>query len=365
MNMKKTKKTFRLGALLLIVCLISTVMLSGTFAKYTSEYAGQDTALVARWSFMAKGGDSDTNLGAVASNTELKLFDHLYDTHINQTDGVAEPNTKFILAPGVSDEFTLKMDYIADVDADVKITIDKLGGSADVPIEYSADNGATWVTLADLPDELAKNIVAKTPNATTVTGSSDTSGKLTDTNLSDKTFRIAAVANNIITPVSISQKVMWRWTYEPSEEYKTGEQNDVNWTDADDTDLGVASQTAAQDTVANRTTYGIKITLNATQVVPETPIEIESIGAITGTFQVGQTLTAGGLTPDGAIATYQWQISDSVDGIYSNIAGATSNTYTPVADNATKFIKVVATGTNGYSGTVTSVPVGPIAAATP
>jgi hypothetical protein len=51
MSKEKNKNTFRIGALLLVACLISSVMLSGTFAKYTSEYAGQDTALVARWSF--------------------------------------------------------------------------------------------------------------------------------------------------------------------------------------------------------------------------------------------------------------------------------------------------------------------------
>ena len=58
--MKKTKKTFRLGALLLIVCLISTVMLSGTFAKYTSEYAGKDTAFIAKWKITPSGGQSAT-----------------------------------------------------------------------------------------------------------------------------------------------------------------------------------------------------------------------------------------------------------------------------------------------------------------
>jgi hypothetical protein len=51
MSKEKNKNTFRVAALLLVACLISSVMLSGTFAKYTSEYAGQDTALVARWSF--------------------------------------------------------------------------------------------------------------------------------------------------------------------------------------------------------------------------------------------------------------------------------------------------------------------------
>jgi ABC-type cobalt transport system substrate-binding protein len=47
--MRKTSKTARITILLLVLCLISTAMLSGTFAKYTSEYAGADTALIAKW----------------------------------------------------------------------------------------------------------------------------------------------------------------------------------------------------------------------------------------------------------------------------------------------------------------------------
>ena len=46
--MRKTSNTAKITILLLMLCLISTAMLSGTFAKYTSEYAGADTALIAK-----------------------------------------------------------------------------------------------------------------------------------------------------------------------------------------------------------------------------------------------------------------------------------------------------------------------------
>ena len=62
MSKEKNKNTFRVAALLLVACLISSVMLSGTFAKYTSEYAGKDTALVARWNFVAERTRWKTNL---------------------------------------------------------------------------------------------------------------------------------------------------------------------------------------------------------------------------------------------------------------------------------------------------------------
>jgi len=92
-----------------------------------------------------------------------------------------------------------------------------------------------------------------------------------------------------------------------------------------------------------------------TIIVTRVAVPITAIGAITGTAQVGVELIAGALTPSGATATYQWRICATVDGTYEDIGGATSTTYTLVADDVTKFIKVVATGTGNYSGTVTSV----------
>jgi hypothetical protein len=344
MSKEKNKNTFRVAALLLVACLISSVMLSGTFAKYTSKYSGQDTALVARWSFTAKGSNTG-GLGDMGSATELALFDHLYTKHINQIDG-----TTFIIAPGVEDEFMIKMDYLADVDADVEIAFEKLPGSAAVPVEYSVDGGANWVTLTDLPEALAVKIASA-------------GGALTDPATGDATFRIAAVSNSSTTAVSITETIKWKWRYNKGEAGSAyGGQ-----TDAKDTTLGEASQTA----VANsnlRTKYGIKVTVKATQVTPTTdgPISFTGMGPISGTLHVGDTLTAGTITPTGATVTYQWQVGDATG--YAPIAGETFPTYQiDVHDEgvaAGKYIRVVATGTGDpYTGTVTSAPVGPIEAA--
>jgi hypothetical protein len=108
-------------------------------------------------------------------------------------------------------------------------------------------------------------------------------------------------------------------------------------------------------------TFGGKTTTYTVTIVP-TPLT--AIAAITGTAQAGETLTAGALTPSGATADYQWQICTTSDGTYIDISGATSATYTPVADDVTKFIKVAATGTGNYSGTVTSDPTTAVAPAT-
>jgi hypothetical protein len=54
------------------------------------------------------------------------------------------------------------------------------------------------------------------------------------------------------------------------------------------------------------------------------------------------------------VLTYQWKISETEDGTYSNIPKATSPTYTPTSDDVEKYIKVQVTSTGGATGVVLS-----------
>ena len=86
---------------------------------------------------------------------------------------------------------------------------------------------------------------------------------------------------------------------------------------------------------------------SATAQIVEDPAV--SIPTISGTSKVGQTLTASASATAGypiPSISYQWQKSSTVDGIYSNISGATSSTYNLTASEAGKFIRVTATATN-------------------
>lgn len=76
---------------------------------------------------------------------------------------------------------------------------------------------------------------------------------------------------------------------------------------------------------------------------------------ISGTPAVGQTLSLA-VAPVGATATYKWKRADTQSGSYSDIPGATAETYTITADDAGKYIKVEAAGIGEYSGTVLSAP---------
>ena len=88
--------------------------------------------------------------------------------------------------------------------------------------------------------------------------------------------------------------------------------------------------------------------------------QLES-ASISGTAQVGETLTAA-VEPAGATASYQWMSATDQDGDYAEITSATNSTYDLTASEDGKYIKVQATGTGEYGGTVESAATGPVAA---
>ena len=88
--------------------------------------------------------------------------------------------------------------------------------------------------------------------------------------------------------------------------------------------------------------------------------QLES-ATISGTAQVGETLTAA-VEPAGATASYKWLFADEEEGDYSEITAATNNAYVLTASEQGKYIKVQATGTGDYGGTVESAATGPVVA---
>ena len=110
-------------------------------------------------------------------------------------------------------------------------------------------------------------------------------------------------------------------------------------------------------------TDGYTGTITSTAIGPVEPATpITAIDIISGDNQVGSTLTAGILTPVDATVEFQWQRSSAEDGVYEDIEGAAGETYTLTEDDIDCYIRVTATGTDGYIGTVTSDYVGPVAA---
>ena len=116
--MKKIK-TMRLASVLLIAVLLSTCVISGTFAKYASTVAATDSAVVAQ--FTVKSFDTT---GAVADQiVDVDIFSTIYDTkgttdYVNDTtteDDVVNAIGDVIIAPGTWGKYTYTIENDSQV----------------------------------------------------------------------------------------------------------------------------------------------------------------------------------------------------------------------------------------------------------
>ena len=92
--MKKNSKLMRASGILLVLTLITSSFVGGTFAKYVSDGDGSDSARVAKWGVVVEGqGDA---------------FSKEYETHdqsVKDTIGVSVKSDVAVVAPGTSGEF--------------------------------------------------------------------------------------------------------------------------------------------------------------------------------------------------------------------------------------------------------------------
>lgn len=90
----KHSKLMRASVLLLVLTLITSCFVGGTFAKYVSTGEGSDTARVAKWGVVVEGaGDA---------------FAREYETHdesVKEDIGVSVKSDVPVIAPGTSGEF--------------------------------------------------------------------------------------------------------------------------------------------------------------------------------------------------------------------------------------------------------------------
>lgn len=209
--MKKNKnKIMRLASGLLVVALMTTCAISGTFAKYTSSTSGNDSATVAKWSFSV---NEEEIAVSPATTVEFNLFET-----VNDSDGKTESDVKSgsLIAPGTSGSFELGLVNNSEVNAKYTILLEETNEGG-VYLQYSLDE-ANWV---------------------------DSIAELT---------MIGLTAQDIdMENGSASHTVYWRWVYETDSGEHTGQ------TDVTDTGLGIGAQT-------NAATVTIKATVNAWQV---------------------------------------------------------------------------------------------------
>ena len=91
----------------------------------------------------------------------------------------------------------------------------------------------------------------------------------------------------------------------------------------------------------------------------ETVVQLPVVESVTlASAQVGVVTDALAITyignPTAPTLTYQWQTSTTTSGVYTNIASATTATYTPLVANVNQYIRVVVTSTGTATGSKAS-----------
>ena len=156
-------KTIKIILITLLIAMIALILVSGTYAKYTSSASGSATARVAKWSFNV-GKNNDI----VTTNTFIfNLFDTINDT--NGTDketDVVSANADKVIAPGTSGSFDLVLENKSETSAKYGITY-TITNTASIPVKFSV-NGKDWtdtldaVEADDVNTKLDANTGAKT-----------------------------------------------------------------------------------------------------------------------------------------------------------------------------------------------------------
>jgi len=150
----KKNKTMRLIAIALLIAMIALILVSGTYAKYTSSTTGTASARVAKWSITF--GDEDI----MASNTfTFNLFDTIKDTDGSTETDVKSANSDKVIAPGTTGNFEVQLTNASEVSAEYAIDYTVVNDN-NIPVEFSTD-GTNWSST--LEDVTATTIAAGTP----------------------------------------------------------------------------------------------------------------------------------------------------------------------------------------------------------
>ena len=209
---KKNYNWIKIFSILLLLVMLVLMLIVGTYAKYTTEVEGSDSAVVAKWAWQINDDDVSKNDTEFAFN----LFDTIKDT----ADGNNETDVKATkIAPGTMGAFEIKVENLSEVNANYNLTLKETKGQdiSDAKIEYSiigTDKATDWTT---------------------------------DIN----TFNLTNTMLDMETG-SKTLTVYWRWVYSSSET-----QNDI------DTAVGFAAANSASDVDK---TITIEAMLNFTQV---------------------------------------------------------------------------------------------------
>lgn len=134
----KKNRMMRFASLVLVLTLLSTCAISGTFAKYTTTTSGADSARVAKWGVQMGVSDDTTLFKTTYAKDDASVT--LTGT-ANTTNSVNAENSKDVVAPGTKGSFEFFITGTPEVAVNVAITLDG-DGDAD-----TTDDNLSMITL--------------------------------------------------------------------------------------------------------------------------------------------------------------------------------------------------------------------------
>ena len=189
-------KSMKIALVLLALVLITSCIVGGTFAKYTSSQGAEDTADVAAWSFKFDTSETD-EVDIATTDITFNLFNTIKTTGSVDNENAVVTD---MLAPGTEGSMEISIKNDSDVVADWTVVYTVNYAATAVPLEFTLtpDDADSWTTdIDDLNDE----------------------GR----------FAVGDAAKTFT--------VYWRWSFTPTVDGKT---------DVTDTALGIAAYAGTQ-----------------------------------------------------------------------------------------------------------------------
>ena len=210
--MMKKNHAARLGALALALTLVSTCLMGGTLAKYTTTVTGTSTATVAKWVFNANNAAADT-----------KKFENI---NLGDTLNYKVTDIKTgVIAPGTEGKFDIELN----------------GTGSKVGIDYTIEITKAAITMQN--KELPSNLVFSTKEI-----KEGNTGNSLDKLSSESGSLLSGTIDYKDSKMEKTITIYWKWPYATSTE--GADIKDTN-------DSGIENIT-------------LDITVTGTQVVPET-----------------------------------------------------------------------------------------------
>lgn len=146
----KQNLIMRLGVIVLVITMLLTVFVGGTYAKYATMASTSDKGRVAVFTIDAPGLQSEG----------IEIFSTAYKGTGDFADQDTVKGDKNLVAPGTQGGFDIVINYTMDVAASYTFSFEEVQtpANANIPIIYSIDDGLTWHDTPELPALIEDNI---------------------------------------------------------------------------------------------------------------------------------------------------------------------------------------------------------------